>query len=392
METMEIERTNTLKIPIVEEIIEKLKSNNLNEYEYLWRYAEELKSSNPGSTVEIMVTRGELLTAVGIDGNNQKYPIAWAVVESESTDSWIWFFDLLLKDIGFSDGFGLTIISDMQKGLVEAVGLVFPEAEHRLCARHWYNNWSTKCKGDALRNQFWNCANTTYPEKLDLNIPKLDTIMDGAAKRAISIPVQKWTKAFINATPKCDIIENNTCESFISSILSLSAMEESIITLLELIRVMIMKRIACARRFVKKWHQNISPNAKRLLELRKSECHEWHTVFNGGYGYEVSFGDSGFRNRQAIDIRDSCSCRLWNISGIPCTHVLCAIYYSHLNLEDYISHWYKKDTYVKAYQFGIQNLRGIESWVSDNQYKVLPPNVGRPPLGRPKIVRREVRE
>ena len=33
--------------------------------------------------------KGLLLTAVGHDANNQIYPIAWAVVQSETTDSWL---------------------------------------------------------------------------------------------------------------------------------------------------------------------------------------------------------------------------------------------------------------------------------------------------------------
>ncbi|GKD25624.1 putative integrase, partial [Tanacetum coccineum] len=32
--------------------------------------------------------RGELLTAMGRDGNNQMFPIAWAVVNVENTDNW----------------------------------------------------------------------------------------------------------------------------------------------------------------------------------------------------------------------------------------------------------------------------------------------------------------
>lgn len=59
--------------------------------------------------------RGELLSAVGRDGNNQMFPIAWAVVESENKDSWSWFLKLLIDDIGMEDGAGLTVITDQQK-------------------------------------------------------------------------------------------------------------------------------------------------------------------------------------------------------------------------------------------------------------------------------------
>ncbi|CAH9082808.1 unnamed protein product [Cuscuta europaea] len=32
--------------------------------------------------------KGEILTAVGRDANNQMYPVAWAVVEIENNSSW----------------------------------------------------------------------------------------------------------------------------------------------------------------------------------------------------------------------------------------------------------------------------------------------------------------
>ncbi|XP_028552726.1 uncharacterized protein LOC110101347 [Dendrobium catenatum] len=39
--------------------------------------------------------RGTLLTAVGIDANNGLYPLAFAIVESECVDSWVWFLNQL---------------------------------------------------------------------------------------------------------------------------------------------------------------------------------------------------------------------------------------------------------------------------------------------------------
>ena len=43
---------------------------------------------------------GQLLAAVGQDGNNSFYPIAIAVVHIECKDTWSWFLEKLLKDIG----------------------------------------------------------------------------------------------------------------------------------------------------------------------------------------------------------------------------------------------------------------------------------------------------
>ena len=59
---------------------------------------------------------GELLTAVGRDGNDQILPIAYAVVEVENKDSWRWFMELLINDLGGDTvGASCTFISDQQK-------------------------------------------------------------------------------------------------------------------------------------------------------------------------------------------------------------------------------------------------------------------------------------
>ncbi|XVF15372.1 hypothetical protein REPUB_Repub09cG0146600 [Reevesia pubescens] len=56
------------------------------------------------------------------DGNNQIYPVAWALVDVESTMTWKWFIDLLKKDIdSLGNENGWTIMSDQHKGLENAI-------------------------------------------------------------------------------------------------------------------------------------------------------------------------------------------------------------------------------------------------------------------------------
>lgn len=59
--------------------------------------------------------KGELLTAIGRDANNQVYPIAWAVVDVENKSNWTWFLELLSGDLDLIDGRGLVVISDQHK-------------------------------------------------------------------------------------------------------------------------------------------------------------------------------------------------------------------------------------------------------------------------------------
>ncbi|CAN1137185.1 hypothetical protein LINPERHAP2_LOCUS9892 [Linum perenne] len=50
--------------------------------------------------------KGMLLSAIGKDGNNQMYPIAWAVVEGENRSSWTWFIDNVREHLDMADGTG----------------------------------------------------------------------------------------------------------------------------------------------------------------------------------------------------------------------------------------------------------------------------------------------
>jgi hypothetical protein len=125
----------------------------------LWDYYETLRRTNPGSCVMMKVERpnlnlhakfqrlylslaamkkgflescrpvigldgcflkgpynGILLATIGRDANNNMYPIAIAVVESETKDSWTWFLECLVSDLGHHERHTApTFISDRQK-------------------------------------------------------------------------------------------------------------------------------------------------------------------------------------------------------------------------------------------------------------------------------------
>ncbi|GKV51891.1 hypothetical protein SLEP1_g58509 [Rubroshorea leprosula] len=171
------------------------------EYNKLFDYAAELRKRDPGATVSIYAPRplpelnpiflrmyvcfsamkkgfiagcrrvigldgaflkgphkGELLTAVGRDANDQMYPIAWGIVEVEKEESWLWFLEELKYDLQIGDGDCYAIISNQQKGLINVVAALFPNAEHKHCARHRYANFKKKHKGKELQALFWRCV------------------------------------------------------------------------------------------------------------------------------------------------------------------------------------------------------------------------------------------
>ncbi|CAL1371209.1 unnamed protein product [Linum trigynum] len=105
--------------------------------------------------------KGMLLSAVGKDGNNHMYPIAWAVVESENGSSWTWFIQTLKEQLHIVDGNCWTIVSDQQKGLVDAIHECLPHAEHRKCARHVHAHFKAKHRFDMATTLYWEAVYST---------------------------------------------------------------------------------------------------------------------------------------------------------------------------------------------------------------------------------------
>ncbi|XP_058783100.1 uncharacterized protein LOC131657753 [Vicia villosa] len=79
---------------------------------------------------------GQLMEVVGRDGNNKVFPIAYAIMEVETKDSWDWFIELLLED--------LKVINQRASLAIKSVSA---HIKQRLCVKHLYGNWKRKNHG-----------------------------------------------------------------------------------------------------------------------------------------------------------------------------------------------------------------------------------------------------
>ena len=185
-------------------------------------------------------TSGEQLQAIGRDGNNQMYPIAWAVVDKENNMNWDWFCDLPFRDIQVGDGKEWVFISDQQKDILNAVQKWAPEAEHRNCARHIYANWKEFFKKE-WQKLFWACTKAPCPMLFNLARVRLAKETRPGAQAILNTHPQHWSRAWFRLGSNCDSVDNNLCESFNKWIVE--ARFFPIITMLEAIRRKVMIRI-----------------------------------------------------------------------------------------------------------------------------------------------------
>ena len=145
-------------------------------------------------------------------------------------------------------------------------------------------------------------------------------------------PRHQSCKAFFCERLKCDTIVNNLCESFNSKILD--AREQPIISMMETIRVYLMRIIQQRVDWIRKSPLSITPVIKEVVDERIKFSRGWSPISNGARGYEVK-GPGGAQYVVYLKNK-TCSCRLWQLSGIPCNHAMACIHRSKGSVLEHV--------------------------------------------------------
>ncbi|KAL5553064.1 hypothetical protein UlMin_040465 [Ulmus minor] len=394
------------------------------QYARIWDYCAELRRMNPGSTTQVKCSldgdipvfqriyiclaalrkgwlegcrriigldgcfikgqhRGQLLTAVGVDPNNQMYPIAYAVVETENRKTWQWFLELLKVDLNINNSHGIAWITDKQKGLIDAIADLFPNSEHRFCVKHLHNNFKVYHKGLLLKQTLWGAATAATEQRFAQKMAYMREVSASAYEWMTDKDPRHWSRAFFKEFPKCDMLCNNYCEGFNSAILE--ARDKPIITLLEMIRNYLMKRMAKKRVEVDKWHHLVGPKVFKFIEKVKLETSGCHSDFCGNNIFQVrNFEQDQF----VVDIQNrTCACRRWQLVGIPCVHAMCVIMTSNMDPIQFVDDCYKKDRYKLAYDPVIYGLNGPSMWPQTGDTPIRCPEFKKQ-RGRPRKARK----
>ncbi|CAL8996822.1 unnamed protein product [Prunus brigantina] len=398
------------------------------QYEVLWEYCHELRTRNVGSTVIIKSEMegdrprfqriyiclaackkgfldgcrpvvcldgchvkgphpGQVLSAMGVDANNGMFPLAYAYVEIESNSTWLWFLELLSGDLNITNSHGYVFMTDKQKGLIDAVDALFPHAEHRHCLKHLYGNFYLEHRGLALKHQMEAIARATTVPWFHAEMTKMLQLSKPAHDWLIEKDPRHWSRAYFKSDSKCDMLMNNLCEAFNRSIMD--ARDKPILTMLERIRLYIMLLMAGRRVLCEKWHGQVGPRIRKILEKNKGKA-QWCIPKAAGQNQFEVMHHSG--RTFAVDLNaHSCSCHAWDLNGIPCLHACAAISWFHGNPEDFCDAVYKKEAYLRAYEPMIMPMTSQDQWMKVNLPPLLPPKYHKQP-GRPKKTRKQAVE
>ena len=115
---------------------------------------------------------------------------------------------------------------------------LYPDAEHRHCVRHLYNNFKLKHPGEGLKQPMWNAARSSTVPWYNKHMDDLRVISQEAFDWFEDKRPRQWSRAFFVDESKCDILLNNLCESFNSALLPFR--DKPVLTMLEKIRMDMM--------------------------------------------------------------------------------------------------------------------------------------------------------
>ncbi|XP_058776090.1 uncharacterized protein LOC131650394 [Vicia villosa] len=284
-----------------------------------------------------------------------------------------------MEDIGSDRRY--VFISDQQKGLVSVSEEMFERIEHRLCLRHLYANFKNKFGGGTLiRDLMTGAAKATYYQAWEEKMAELKKVDPKAYEWLMKVPTKTWCKHAFNIYPKCDVLMNNISESFNATILC--ARDKAILTMCEWIRSYLMNRIASTVTKLEKWAHRIMPIPRKRLDKEVFMSGQWNPNWCMNYQWEVNHAYNG--QQFVVDVgKRTCSCRFWDLVGIPCRHACAALAYRQFKPEDYVDNWYSREKYGEAYSVAISPINGMDMWPPVEADDLLPPLYKKGP-GRPK--------
>nr|XP_020200415.1 uncharacterized protein LOC109786244 [Aegilops tauschii subsp. strangulata] len=213
--------------------------------------------------------KGQLASACAIDGRNWLYPVAYGVLETESSESWAWFLQNLRGLIGHPEG--LVIHTDACKGLETAVEQVWPGVEHRECMRHLATNFRKKFKGKVYDDNIWAASLTFSSRKHNWHMKQI-LAKKSVQKYMAEHHTKIWYRSKFNEIYKVDYVNNNLAESFNSKVRKVKAL--LIVDMLDKIRQMIMEKFDLRMRIaLEKWlgHLIISTVKDTACQIQRAE-------------------------------------------------------------------------------------------------------------------------
>ncbi|KAJ0244431.1 F105 protein [Hirschfeldia incana] len=337
--------------------------------------------------------QGTLLAATSVDGDDEVFPLAFAVVDAESEENWEWFLLQLRTVVSTSTSTpcSITFVADRQKSLQELIPKVFVDSFHAYCLRYLTDELISELKGPfsheskrLIVDEFYSAAYAPRPDSFQSYAEKIRVHSQDAYNWIMhNSQPDHWANAYFPGA-RYNHMTSNSGEPFFTW--ASDADDLPITQMVDVIRGKIMGMIQMRR--IKGDEANgrrLTPSMEVKLEKECVNAQSLHVTSSSedsdlfqvhGETYEVV-------NMAQCD----CSCRGWQLTGLPCHHAVAVISCSGRSPYDFCSRYYSVENYRLTYSVSINPVPLLEGDMcressGGDVMKVMPPQTRRPP-GRP---------
>lgn len=263
------------------------------------------------------------------------------------------------------------------QAILNAVASVLPKAEHRHCARHVFAHWHKNFRGDEMKLMFWKIAKAYSLADYNDAMAELEEVNADAAHAFKAYNPKVFCRAFMNTSIKSDAITNNMAETFNGYIIN--ARTKHLIYMMEDIRVALMQRLVNKRKEMEKQNSGVCPRIQSILDKEKAKASNCDVLPSTEHIFNVRY----YLDQLIVDLdAKTCTCKKWDMMGIPCCHALACIFFLNHEAEAYVDECYKTEVYLKSYAGSIPPIEGERHWPRI-EMKIDPPPIKVGP-GRPR--------
>ena len=140
---------------------------------------------------------------------------------------------------------------------------------------------------------------------------------------------------------------------------------------------------------IEKWSGHLTPKIRDKLR-KNTEFANNCEVAASSFGM---FAVQSFEKDYVVELNlRACTCRRWQLTGIPCSHTIACLRSERIKPESMVSSCYTLKTYMEAYGEQIFPLRDKEAWEPVDACPILPPLYEKCVGGRKKNRRKQPEE
>ncbi|CAH2044684.1 unnamed protein product, partial [Thlaspi arvense] len=330
--------------------------------------------------------QGVMLVATAPDAEDGVFPVAFAVVDSETEENWVWFLENLKSAL--SDSRRITFVADFQNGLKNALPLVFGnEHHHAYCLRHLAEKLNTDLKAqfshEARRfmlNDFYAAAYATRPDGYYRCLENIKNISPDAYTWVIESEPHHWANALFEGERYNHM--NSTFGLDFYGWVS-EAHELPITQMIDELRAKLMQSIYTRQVQSREWvAAALTPANEEKLQKEVELARPLQVSGPHNSLFEVH-GES----INVVDINQcDCDCKLWRLTGLPCSHAIAVIQCSEKSPYEYCSRYFTLESYRLTYAESVHPVPKDMMMTTTTEgvvVSVTPPPTRRTP-GRPK--------